>query len=163
MAPRCSWAKAENPFWPNHVAAWYRRALEAEDYCRKHNLSTTSLMRRTRHLLSKEELRKRAEYLRNLPRKTPKGQHEKRPLKPRTRPPRYRYGVRTGTGPIAPRAFWSMHVEAMHFSGMGHAENTAALGLSAHALRIWRDRLEDSGDEMDTASSECSGSIKQRC
>ena len=25
----------------------------------------------------------------------------------------------------------------------------AALGLSSHALRIWRDRLEDSGNEMD--------------
>ncbi len=36
-----------------------------------------------------------------------------------------------------------MHVEAMNFSGMGHAEYAAALGLSPHALRIWRDRLED--------------------
>ncbi|MFZ0458713.1 MAG: hypothetical protein WAM17_09760 [Rhodoplanes sp.] len=29
-----------------------------------------------------------------------------------------------------------MHVEAMNFSGMGHAEYAAALGLSPHALRI---------------------------
>ena len=152
LAPRRSWAKANNPFWSNHVAAWYCSALEAEHYCRKHDLSTTSLMRWARHLLSKEELRNRAEQLRNLPRKTPKAQPKKRQLKPRTRPPRYRYSVRTDTGPIALRAFWSMHVEAMNFSGMGHAEYAAALGLSPHSLRIWRDRLEESDDEMDWRS-----------
>jgi len=108
VAPRRSWAKANNPFWSNHVVAWYRSALEAEHYCRKHDLSTTSLMRWARHLLSKEELHNRAEHLRNLPRKTPKGQHKKRQLKPRTRPPRHRYGMRTDTRPIALRAFWSM-------------------------------------------------------
>jgi len=35
---------------------------------------------------------------------------------------------------------------------MGHAEYAAALGLSPHSLRIWRDRLEESGDEMDWRS-----------
>ena len=49
------------------------------------------------------------------------------------------------SGPIALRAFWSMHVEAMNWSGMGLAEYAAALGLSPHALRRWRDRLEESG------------------
>ena len=44
--------------------------------------------------------------------------------------------VRTDSGPIALQAFWSMHVEAMNFSGMGHAEYAAALGLSPHSLRI---------------------------
>jgi hypothetical protein len=29
-----------------------------------------------------------------------------------------------------------MHVEAMNFSGMGHAEYAAALGPSPYALRI---------------------------
>ena len=62
------------------------------------------------------------------------------------------YGARTDTGPIALRAFWGMHVEAMNWSDMGHAEYAAALGLSPHALRIWRDRLEESGDEMDWRS-----------
>jgi hypothetical protein len=47
-----------------------------------------------------------------------------------------------GRGPLALQAFWGMHVEAMNFSGMGHAEYAAALDLSPHALRIWRDRLE---------------------
>jgi len=44
--------------------------------------------------------------------------------------------------PIALQAFWSMHVEAMNFSGMGHSEYAAAFGRSPHSLRIWRDRLE---------------------
>lgn len=40
-----------------------------------------------------------------------------------------------------------MLVEALNWNGMGHAEYAAALGLSLHALRIWRDRLEETGDE----------------
>jgi hypothetical protein len=63
MAPRRSWAKADNPFWSNHVAAWYGSALDAKHYCRKHDLSTASLMRWARHLVSAEDLRKRAEDL----------------------------------------------------------------------------------------------------
>ncbi len=35
---------------------------------------------------------------------------------------------------------------------MVHAEYAAALGLSQHPLHIWRDRLEESGDEMDWRS-----------
>jgi hypothetical protein len=69
MAPRRSWAKADNPFWSNHVAAWYRSALEAEHYCRKHVLSTASLMRWARHLVSAEDLRERAEDLQKSRRK----------------------------------------------------------------------------------------------
>jgi hypothetical protein len=152
MASRCSWAKADNPFRSDHVAPWYRGTLQAETYCRKHDLSTTSLMRWARHLLSAEDLRKRAEHLRNLPQKASKRQQEKEPSKRQRRPRRYRYGVRTDNGPIALQAFWSMHVEAMNFSGMGHSEYAAAFGLSPHSLRIWRDRLEQSGNEMDWRS-----------
>jgi transposase-like protein len=152
MAPRRSWAKADNPFWSAHVVAWYRSALEAEHYCRKHDLATTSLLRWARHLLSKEDLRKRAEHLRNLPAKTSKWPPKKEPPKRRRKPRRYRYGVRNDNGPAALQAFWSMHVEAMNWSGMGLAEYAAALGLSPHSLRIWRDRLEQSGNEMDWRS-----------
>ena len=149
MAPRRSWAKADNPFWSNHVAAWYRSPLKAEHYCRKHDLSTASLMRWARHLVSAEDLRKRTEDLQKSRRKKPERQPKNgQPNKPK-RPRRNRYGVRTDSGPIALRAFWSMHVEAMNWSGMGHAEYAAVLGLSPHALRIWRDRMEQSGNEMD--------------
>jgi len=44
--------------------------------------------------------------------------------------------VRADNCPIALQAFWRMHVEAMNFSGMGHAEYAAAFGLLQHSLRI---------------------------
>ena len=122
-------------------------------------------MRWARHRLSAEDLHKRKERLRNLRPETPERQHKKEQSKRLRRPRRYRYGVRTDNGPIALRAFWGMHVEAMNFTGMGHAECAAALGLSLHALRIWRDRLEESGDGMDWRSllhPSARGSIKQR-
>jgi len=84
-----------------------------------------------RHLVSPEDLRKRTEKLRNLRKATAERQRKKAQPKRRKRPTRYRYGVRTNCGPIALRAFWCMHVEAMNWSGMGHAEYAAALGLSA--------------------------------
>ena len=58
MAPCRSWADADNLFWSNYVAAWYRSALDAEHYCRKHDLSTASLMW-ARHLVSAEDLRRK--------------------------------------------------------------------------------------------------------
>jgi len=45
-----------------------------------------------------------------------------------------------------------MHAEAMNFSGAWHAEYAAALGMWPHALQCWRDRLEQSGREMDWRS-----------
>jgi hypothetical protein len=74
-----------------------------------------------------------------------KKQQANRPKRPR----RNRYGVRTDSGPIALQAFWGMHLEALDFSGMGHAEYVTALSLFPHSLRIWRDRQEQSGNEMD--------------
>ncbi|ESY65567.1 MULTISPECIES: transposase [Mesorhizobium] len=152
MAPRRSWAKANSPYWSSQVASWLSSDLSAQEFCRQRDLSVRTFELWTRHLVSAEDLRKRAEKLQNLRRKKTgrqrKTPHPKRPQ----RRPRYCYGKRTDSGPIALRAFWSMHVEAMNWSGMGHAEYAAALGLSRHALRIWRDRLEESGDEMDWRS-----------
>jgi transposase-like protein len=42
-----------------------------------------------------------------------------------------------------------MHVEAMNWSGMGVRECAAALSLSPHALRKWRDRLDEAEVEID--------------
>jgi len=152
MAPRRSFAKANNPYWSNHVATWYAGHQDVEEYCRRRDISTASFMLWARHLLSLEDLRKRKERLRNLRLERLERQGKKARSKRSRRSPRYRYGVRADSKPIALRAFWSMHVEAMNFSGMGHAECATALGLSSHALRIWRDRLEESGDEMDWRS-----------
>ena len=109
-------------------------------------------MRWARHLLSADDLRKRAEDLQKLRRKKPRRQPKKAQSNTPKRPRRNRYSVRTDSGPVALQAFWGMHIEAMNWSGMGHAEYAAALGLSPHALRIWRDRLEQSGNEMDWRS-----------
>jgi hypothetical protein len=97
-------------------------------------------MRWARHLVSAGDLRKRTEDLQNSRRKKPERQPKNGQSNKPKRPGRNRYSVRTDCGPIALRAFWSMHVEAMNWSGTGHAEYAAALGLSSHALRIWRDR-----------------------
>jgi hypothetical protein len=144
--------KANNPYWSTHVATWYRGHQEAEEYCRRRKLSIATFERCARHVVSPEDLHKRTEHLQKLRREEQVRQGKKRQPKRRKRPPRYRYSVRTDSGTIALRAFWSMHVEAMNWSGMGFAEYAGALGLPPHALRIWRDRLEDSGDEMDWRS-----------
>jgi transposase-like protein len=152
VAPHRSFAKANNPYWSNHDATWYAGHQDVEEYCRRRDISTASFMLWARHLLSREDLRKRKERLRNSRLEKFERQGKKARSKQSRRSPRYRYGVRTDSKPIALRAFWSMHIEAMNFSGMGQAEYAAALGLSPHALRIWRDRLEESGDEMDWRS-----------
>ena len=135
MAPRRSWAKADNPFWSNHVAAWYGSALDAEHYFQKHDVSTASLMRWARHLVSAEDLRKRAEDLQKSRRKKPEWQPKNGQSNKPKRPRPNRYSVRTDSGPLSLQAFWGMHVEAMNFSGMGQAEDAAALGLSQPWLR----------------------------
>jgi hypothetical protein len=148
MPPRRSWEKAKSPYWSAHVAAWYRGRREAEEYCRRRKLPTATFEQWVRHLVSPADLRKRAESLRKLRQERPGKQGGKSRPKKRRRPVRHRFGARTDDGPVALRAFWSMHVEAMNWSGMGHAEYAAALGLSPHALRKWRDRFEDSKVEM---------------
>ena len=83
-----SLVKADNPFRSNHVAAWYRSTLNAEHYCRKHHLSTASLLRSARHLLSAEDLRKRTEDLQKSRRKKPERQPKNaRPNRPKRPPP----------------------------------------------------------------------------
>jgi hypothetical protein len=104
-----------------------------DEYCRQRNLPRTTFEQWVRHLVSPEALSKRAENLRKL-RQEKLGSHGGNcRSKKRRRPVRHRFGARTDDGPVALRAFWSMHVEAMNWSGMGHAEYAAALGLSPHA------------------------------
>jgi hypothetical protein len=119
MAPRRSWAKADNPYWSEHVAAWYRSALDTEDYCRRRDLSTATLMLWVRHLLSAEDLRKRAEHLQKLRRKEPERQSKNPPPKRRKRPRPNRYSMRTDSGPIALRAFSSARAWCAGSMGAG--------------------------------------------
>jgi hypothetical protein len=132
--------------------------------CRKPDF--TSLLRWGRQLLSADDLRKRAERLRKLPRETSKRQQKKEPSERQTRPRRHGYGVRTDNGPIALQAFWNMHVEAINLSGMCTPEYAAALGpVAAFAARLARSprtiRYRNGLSFPD--SSECPRATKQRC
>jgi|SRR3981081_2627462 hypothetical protein len=165
MAPRRSWTNASNRFRSAHIAAWYRCALEAEDDCRRRDLSTATLMLWARHLLSPEDLRKRKEHLRNLRRKAPEQQCKKARSKRRWRPPRYRYSVRTDSGPIAPLSL--EHVcrsDELQRHGACRVCRCARSFAScvAHMARSPRRIRRRNGLAL-AASSECPGSIKQRC
>lgn len=104
--------------------------FEVEEYCRRRKLSMTTFELWVRHLVSAEDRRKRAEYLRKLRRGKPQKRGKKGPPKRRKSPRRYCYSVRTDTIRFALQAFWGMHVEAMNWSGLGPAEYAVALGLS---------------------------------
>jgi transposase-like protein len=145
MARRRSWDKAHSAHWSQHVETWYLGDLEAADYCQRRKLARATFERWMRHLVSPEDLRKRTEHQRKLRRGAAARRRE-------TAPRKHRYSARTDTRSIAVQAFWGMHVEAMNWSGMGLAEYAAALRLSPHALRKWRDRLDESGAEMDWRS-----------
>jgi hypothetical protein len=157
--------QGRHPFWSNHVAAWYRSALDAEHYCRKHDLSTASSVRWARHLLSADDLRKRAEDRQKFAGKEPRRQPKKGQSNTPKTPQRNRYSVRTDSGPIALGAFWSMQVEAMNWSGMAHGEYAAALVCRrmrcAFGAIGWNNPATKWTGEP--GSSECPGSIKQRC
>jgi hypothetical protein len=166
MAPRRSWAKANNPFWSKHVVAWYQGALETEHYCRKRDLSTTSLMRLGAYLLGAANLRKRAKHLRNLPQKVSKRQQNKEPSKRQRRPRRYRYGVRTDSGPIALQAFWRMHIEAINIQRYGACRICRGIrSVAAFAAHLARPpgTIQQRNGLTKPASSECPGAIEQRC
>ena len=138
---------------PEHVATWYRRAIktlrtiaaEARPFDGDVDAMGASSAERGG---SAQAYGRSAEIALGKRRNG----SEEGPSKRQRRPRCYRYGVHTDNGPIALQAFWGMHVEAMNFSGMGHAEYATALDLSPHSLRIWRDRLEQSGNEMDWRS-----------
>ncbi len=167
MAPRRSWAKANNPFWSAHVAAWYRSALDAEDYCRRRDLSTATLMQWARHLLSAEDLRKRAEDLQKLRRKERERQSKNWPPKRPKRPRRNRYSVRTDSQ----RSDCASRV-LEHACGGDELERHGARRVCrsaqsfapcvAHMARSLG-RIRQRNGLAIPASSECPGSIKQRC
>jgi len=114
-------------------------------YCRQHGLSTKTFGRWMKHLISKEEARKHAEYLLELRREERRQQRGKNGKRRQRR----RYAVSTDIRSRAIQAFWAMHVEAMNWSGMAVREYAASLQLSPTSLRKWRDRFDDGEVEID--------------
>ncbi|WP_136618891.1 MULTISPECIES: IS66 family insertion sequence element accessory protein TnpA [Mesorhizobium] len=145
MASRRSWEKARSPYWSMHVEAWRQSGLNRTEYCRHHGLPKSTFDKWMKHLISKEDARKHAEYQAQLRRQERREEREKR-LKKRAR---LRYAVSTDMRSRAVQAFWAMHVEAMNWSGMGVREYAAALHLSPYSLLRWRGRLEDGEVEID--------------
>jgi transposase-like protein len=145
MASRRSWEKAHSPYWSLHVEAWRRSGLSRTEYCRSHRLTKATFDRWLKHLVSKEDARKHAEYQAELRRQQRQEERDKGLRKRQRR----RYAVSTDVRSKAVQAFWAMHVEAMNWSGMGVREYAAGLQLSPYSLRRWRDRFEDGEAEID--------------
>ena len=145
MVGKRSWAQAHSPYWSMHVEAWRQSGLSRTEYCRQHGLSKKTFDKWMKHLISAEDARKHKEYLTELRRKESREAREKR-LRKRAR---LRFAVSAETRGKALQAFWAMHVEAMNWSGMGVREYAASLQLSPTSLRKWRDRLEDSEEDVD--------------
>jgi hypothetical protein len=70
-------------------------------------------------LRSTEDLRKVADNLRKCTEKERETAVEEPASSWLKRSPCCRQGLRTDSGAIARRSFWSTHVEAMNFNGMG--------------------------------------------
>ncbi|MCO6180809.1 transposase [Ciceribacter sp. RN22] len=145
MVGKRSWAKAYSPYWSMHVEAWRQSGLNRTEYCRQHGLSKNTFDKWMKHLISAEDARKHKEYLAELRRKESREEREER-LRKRAR---LRFAVSTEIRGKALQAFWAMHVEAMNWSGMGVREYAASLHLSPTSLRKWRDRLEESEEDVD--------------
>jgi hypothetical protein len=105
-----------------------------------------------RHLLSAEDLRKRADDLQKLrqkkPRRQPKNWPPKATQEASAQSLRRAYGQRSD---CASRVL-EHACRGDELEWHGHAEYAAAFGFPPQALRIWRDRLEASGNEMDWRS-----------
>ena len=84
---------------------------DAEEYCRRRKLPTATFELWVRDLVCPKDLRNRGKIRGNCARKSCKKQGRKWQPKKRKRPLRHRFGARTDDGPVALRAFWSMHVE----------------------------------------------------
>jgi hypothetical protein len=144
MAPRRSWDKADNPYWRTHVGSWFRSSLEAEEYCRRHTLSTVTFELWARHLLTPKDMRKRAEYLRELREKKQKKRD----------------------GKVAPHAFWGMHVEGDELERHGARRvRGGARSFAARAAQMARPvrGIRHRNGLAIASSSECPSPIKQRC
>jgi hypothetical protein len=128
-----------------HIEAWRRSGLSQTVYCQKHRLARNVSAHWLKYLAGEEAARKHEEYQRVLRREERRQQREKRGKKSQ----RQRCGVSTDVRNKAVQGFWTMHVEAMNWSGMGVGEYAAALSRSPRSLRKWHDRFEDGEVEID--------------
>ena len=121
MAKRSWFAnKARRIWWSVHVEAWHRSGVSQREYCKRHRLSAKTFHRWRIEL--ERPVRARVERV------------KKRRI---TWTPRGK-AVRTK----ALVAFWSMHVEALQWSGLTARDYAHVHHLSLHSLRHWRRQLD---------------------
>ncbi|MGX5803677.1 IS66 family insertion sequence element accessory protein TnpA [Bradyrhizobium sp. Arg314] len=137
--------KARQFWWVVHVEAWQRSGMTRTEYCRVHRLTKDTLDRWLKYFAGNDAARKHAEYQAELRRQKRQEARAKR----QKRRARLRFAVSTDVRNRAVQAYWTMHVEAINWSGMGVREYAAALHLSPTSLRTWRDRLDEGEVEID--------------
>jgi transposase-like protein len=125
---------ARREWWSVHVEAWRRSGLSQRAYCRRHRLTGKTFARWLKLLVGDRALRAKAELERDARldrrrRKTARPSSDKRCQ--------------------AAQAFWAMHVEALTWSGMSASHYAAALRISPHSLRRWRDLLDAGEMQID--------------
>ncbi|WP_316201075.1 MULTISPECIES: IS66 family insertion sequence element accessory protein TnpA [unclassified Bradyrhizobium] len=137
MGPKHFENKARREWWSLHIEAWRRSGLGNRKYCQQQRLTENTLRRWLKRLagekaalnLEKHQTKQRREHARDEREKVLRKQKQRR------------FMVMADVGNRASQAFWAMHVEAMNWSGMGLCAYAAAMQLSPHSLRKWRDRL----------------------
>ena len=119
---------ARREWWSVHVEAWQRSGLSRRKYCRAHKLTETTFARWIDVLTDAKTARIRV---------------ERAAAERRARRSRKGGKLTRDRRNQAAQAYWAMHVEALEWSGMTVREYAAALSISQHSLRRWRDLLAD--------------------
>ncbi|MGJ5181993.1 IS66 family insertion sequence element accessory protein TnpA [Bradyrhizobium oligotrophicum] len=148
MGPKHFQNKARREWWSLHVEAWRRSGLGISKYCRQQRLTETVFRRWMKRLVGEDTARKLAEYQTELRRERAREERAKALRRQQQRNLMVTADVRNR----AAQAFWAMHVEAMNWSGMGVRAYAAAMQLSPHSLRRWRDLLAAGKVEVDWRS-----------
>lgn len=119
---------ARRKWWSVHVEAWQRSSLSRKKYCRVNKLTDKTFARWIDVLTDA----KMAKIL-----------VERAAAERRAKRSRKGGKLTTDRRNRAVQAYWAMHVEALEWSGMTVREYAAALAISQHSLRRWRDLLAE--------------------
>jgi hypothetical protein len=141
--------KARREWWSVHVDAWRRSGLGIRKYCHQQDLTENVFRRWLKQLVGEDTARKLAEYQTELRREKCREERAKALRNQKQR----RFSGSTDARNRAMQAFWAMHVEAMNWSGMGIRAYAAAMQLSPHSSRRWRDRLDAGEATIDWRAS----------
>lgn len=119
---------ARREWWSVHVEAWQRSGLSRKKYCRVHKLTDKTFARWIDVLTDAKMAKIRV---------------EREAAERRRKRSRKGGKLTTDRRNRAVQAYWAMHVEALEWSGMTVREYAAALAISQHSLRRWRDLLAE--------------------